>query len=152
MNSLADAVHDPQRADAIIKDCLLLLEEEVATKKGVSGLGIKAGFKAVKNAKPGFLEAVVRHLLPEFTAALDPVYQDAVAAGTDIPTYFKAHSGRVADGLLAITDRKAQASGNTLLKGAYNKLRGIAKKHVEQAVPRLADLVEKHTAAIPASP
>ena len=151
MSSLADAVQEPQRADAIVKDCLLLLEEEVGAKKGVSGLGIKAGFKAVKNAKPGFLEAVVRHLLPEFTAALDPIYEDALAEGSDVHTYFTAHAGRVADGLLAITDRKADASGNTLLKGAYNKLRGIAKKHVEQAVPRLADLVKKHAATIPAS-
>ena len=144
MASLTDALSDPNRVETVVTDCLVLLEEEVATKKGISGLGIKAGFKAVKSAKPGFLAAVIHHLLPEFTAALDPVYQEALAKGIGITPYFEQNAGRVADDLLTITDRKAEASGNRLLQGAYNKLRGIAKKHVEQAVPRLARLIEKH--------
>lgn len=148
MTSLTDALSDPSRVEAVVTDCGLLLEEEVATKKGISGLGIKAGFKAVKSAKPGFLIAVIHHLLPEFTAALDPVYQEALAKGNGITPYFEQNAGRVADDLLAITDRKAQASGNRLLQGAYNKLRGIAKKHVEQAVPRLARLIEKHVGTL----
>ena len=144
MASLTDTLSEPNRVETVVTDCLVLLEEEVATKKGISGLGIKTGFKAVKSAKPGFLAAVIHHLLPEFTAALDPVYQEALAKGIGITPYFEQNAGRVADDLLTITDRKAETSGNRLLQGAYNKLRGIAKKHVEQAVPRLAQLIEKH--------
>ncbi len=151
MTSLTDALSDPRRVDTVVTDCVLLLEEEVATKKGISGIGIKTGFKAVRSAKPGFLAAVIHHLLPEFTAALDPVYQEALAKGTSITPYFEQNAGRIADDLLAITDRKAQASHNRILQGAYSKLRGIAKKHVEHAVPRLARLVEKH-AGTPSDP
>ena len=44
-----------------------------------------------------------------------------------------------------LKDEKAKrASG--VVKGTYDKLRGIAKKNVEAAVPRLGRLIAKHTA------
>jgi hypothetical protein len=60
-----------------------------------------------------------------------------------VEAHFVANSGRVADALLAITDGKAARSSSSMVKGTYDKLRGIAKKNVEAAVPRLAKLVEK---------
>ena len=44
----------------------------------------------------------------------------------------------------AITDAKAARAKSGVAKGAYEKLRGAAKKNVEQAVPRLGKLIEKH--------
>ncbi len=37
-----------------------------------------------------------------------------------------------------------QKSPHGVVKGAYEKLRGTAKKNVEAAVPRLGRLIEKH--------
>ena len=94
MGSLVDALANPDKVGAVVNDSVQLLEEEVSSKKGVSGLGIKAGFKAVKSFKPGFLAAVIHHLLPEFTTALDPIYQEALADGGGIVPYFEKHAGR----------------------------------------------------------
>ena len=45
---------------------------------------------------------------------------------------------------IAIFDLLAMHAKSGIAKGAYDKLRGSAKKNVEQAVPRLGRLVEKY--------
>ena len=52
-------------------------------------------------------------------------------------------AARVADALLAITDKKAERSKSGVVRGTYDRLRGTAKKNVEQAVPRLSHLIQK---------
>ena len=54
------------------------------------------------------------------------------------------NKSRVAEGLLSVTDRKAQKADSDVIKKAYEKLRPMAKGQVEAAAPRLARLLEKH--------
>lgn len=144
MPSLEDTFASADTKKTVIADCLVILDQEVADKKGIGGLAIKAGFKAVKGIRPGFIEGVVHDLVPEFAKALDPMYQDALGNGKDVGRYFVDNSADAADALLAITDKKAVKSTNKLVKTTYNKLRGQAKKNVEAAMPRLGKLIEKH--------
>ena len=120
------------------------IDAEVSDKGGFSGLAIKAGYAAVKGVKPGFIKDAVESLLPEFARVLDPMFQEAKTKGAPVSAHFSANASRVADALLAITDAKAQKSPHGVVKGAYEKLRGTAKKNVEAAVPRLGRLIEKH--------
>lgn len=143
MSALNDVLNDAAKKPAVVNDCLTLIDQEVGDKSGFSGLAIKAGYAAVKGIKPGFLKGVVEDLLPRFSDALDPLYQEAKSKAQPVGNYFAAQSGRVADALLSITDEKAtRASG--LVKKTYDSLRGSAKKNVEAAVPRLGRLIEKH--------
>jgi hypothetical protein len=144
MASLVEALTDDTNKPRIIKDCCELIDAEVKDKGGISGLAIKAGYGAVKGIKPGFVEHAVEDLLPEFAKALDPIYADAKAQNKNVSDFFSANSERVADALLGITDAKAQRAKSGVAKGAYEKLRGSAKKNVEQAVPRLGKLIEKY--------
>jgi len=144
MASLEDAFASEEKKSIVIDECLHLLDLEVADKSGISGLAVKAGFKAVKGVRPGFIRGVVHDLLPEFAKALDPMYQDAVSGGKDVGKYFSDKSAEAADALLSITDKKAVNAKNRLVKTTYNKLRGQAKKNVEAAMPRLGKLIEKH--------
>ena len=144
MANLKETLEDPTKKPKVVDDCGALVDAEVADQGGLSGLAIKAGYAAVKGIKPGFIKHAVTDLLPEFAAALDPIYAAAKAKGAPVESHFLANSGQVADALLAITDGKARhASG--LVKGTYERLRPAAKKNVEQAVPRLGRLVSKHT-------
>jgi hypothetical protein len=86
----------------------------------------------------------VTDLLPEFTQALEPIYQEARVSGGTVREHFTSNTPRVADALLSITDEKAKRSKSGLVKGTYEKLRSSAKKNVEAAVPRLAAMIEKH--------
>ena len=99
----------------------------------------------MKGIKPGFVEKAVEDLLPDFAKALDPIYADAKSQNKNVSEFFSSNAGRVADALLAITDAKAQKAKSGVAKGAYEKLRGSAKKNVEQAAPRLGKLVEKYS-------
>ena len=146
MSKLAEVLNAPDRKRDVVRDCLGIIDAEVADKGGLSGMAIKAGYKAVKGVKPGFVERVVDGLLPEFADAVDPIFQEAKEADKPVKPHFVANSARVADSLLAITDGKAERSTNRVVKKTYEKLRGQAKKNVEAAVPRLGELIAKHTA------
>jgi hypothetical protein len=145
MASLAEALADDTKKKDVIKDTCELIDAEVKDKGGLSGIAIKAGYGAVKGIKPGFVEKAVEDLLPEFAKALDPLAEEAKGANKSISAYFDSNTSKVADALLAITDAKASRAKSGVAKGAYDKLRGSAKKNVEQAVPRLGKLIEKYT-------
>lgn len=144
MPTLQEVLTDESKKSQVIKDCCELIDAEVKDKGGISGLAIKAGFSAVKGIKPGFVEGAVEDMLPEFARVLDPIYQDATAQNKPVSDFFSANASRVADALLAITDAKAQRAKNPIAKGAYEKLRGSAKKNVEAAAPRLGKMIEKY--------
>lgn len=141
--SLLEALTDESKKPQIVKECCELIDAEVEDKGGISGLAIKAGYKAVKGVKPGFVEHAVEDMLPEFAKALEPIYAEAKSQNKGVSDFFTSHSGRVADALLSITDAKAARAKSGVAKGAYDKLRSSAKKNVEQAVPRLGRLIEK---------
>lgn len=141
--ALRDALTDPQKNSAVVSDCITLIDQEVESKSGLSGFAVKAGYSVVKGIKPGFVKEVVEKLLPEFADQLDPIWAEAKGGGN--PTQaFVAQKGRVADALLSVTDGKAKNAKSGAVRGAYDKLRGSAKKNVEDAVPRLAGLLQKH--------
>jgi hypothetical protein len=144
MSNLIEALTGESQKNAVVDDCLGVIDAEVADKGGLTGLAIKAGYKAVQGVKPGFIRNVVADLLPDFARVLDPLYAEAKSQGQAVRSHFTANSQRVADALLSITDEKAKRSKSGMVKGTYDKLRGGAKKNVEAAVPRLAAMIEKH--------
>lgn len=145
MPSLPETLTSDIKKNQVVDDCCVVIDDEVKDKGGLSGFAIKAGYGAVKGIKPGFIRHVVADLLPEFSAALDPLFQEAKSKGVPVSAHFNSNASRVADALLAITDGKAKRSTSGVVKGTYERLRGMAKKNVEAAVPRLGKLVEKHT-------
>ena len=140
MTSLAAVLNDPEKKSVIVDECVALIESEVKSK----GLLLKAGYKTVKNFKPGFVRAVINGLLPDWAEALGPLQAEAAEKGVGVGAHLRANSGRAADAMLSVTDAKAEGSTNKVVKKAYSGLRGTAKKHVESAVPGLAAIVDKY--------
>ena len=148
MSTLKEILTRPGTRPQVIADCERIIEEEVDAK-GLMGLPIKGAYKIVKAVKPGFVSEVIDHMLDDFCDRLDPLYQSALSRNEPVTAYFNAHPGDVAEALLTITDQRAQRAKNQMIKGAYEKLRGSAKKHVEAAVPRIARLVAKYAGTAP---
>lgn len=144
MTTLVEVLTSPEKKASVVDDCCELVDREVADKSGLSGLAIKAGYGAVKGVKPGFIKQAVTDLVPEFAKALDPIFGEAQSKSEPLGAYFAKNASRAADALLAITDGKAARSKHALVKGTYERLRGTAKKNVEQAMPRLGMLIQKH--------
>jgi hypothetical protein len=144
MTRLAEVLTSEDKKSRVVSDTLAIIDAEVADKGGISGMAIKAGYRAVKGIKPGFVEKVVSDLLPEFADAVEPIYREAVERSRPVRDYFVENRTRVADSLLAITDGRATRTKSGVVKATYDRLRGSAKKNVEEAVPRLGELIEKH--------
>ncbi len=145
MATLPEKLLAPAVRPVVIADCAGLVDAEVADKGGIGGLAIKAGYAVVKAVKPGIIPEVIDGLLPEFAGKLDPIWQGwAAGGGEPLAPYFEKRAAEVAEALLAITDERAARTKNATLRKAYEKLRPAGRKNVEQAVPRLAQILEKH--------
>lgn len=145
MPSLVDQLLRPDAKAQVIDGCCTLIEREVAAKRGLSGVAVKAGFAVVTKVKPGFIREVVTTLLPDFAAALDPLYQQSLAeCGTgggqalaaDFERRVTADHGRTAEALLGVTDQRI-GKARPAVQRAYEKLRPNAREHVEVAIPGL---------------
>jgi hypothetical protein len=138
-------IDDETNQKRLLSDCVRLIDEEVASKRGLSGLAIKGAFKIVRSVKPGFIEEVMEFLLPEFVAHLEPVYDQYQAQDDEkLEQFLVRRDQQVADQLLGITDRHANRTKNQGVKVAYGKLRPQAQKHVATAIPRVAKMLSTY--------
>ena len=151
MPNLKDILLVPGNRPKVVADCVKLIEEEVDSKGGLTGLLVKGSFGLVKAVKPGFVTEAVDHMLDDFVKRLEPFWADAQAKNEPIGALLNGRAPQVADALLTISDERAAKSTNGTLKKAYEKLRPTGKKHVEAAVPRIGRLIAKYTSAAPAA-
>ncbi|AGM02611.1 hypothetical protein DMC61_02145 [Amycolatopsis sp. WAC 04169] len=147
-DTLKEILLDSSRRPAVVSDFEGLVDAEVSDKGGVSGAVVKTGFAAVKKIKPGIIPAAVDTLLDDFTVALEPFYGDYKAkGGNDFGAYLVGRSDEASDALLSVTDSRAEKSSRDSIKKVYSKLRPNGKKNVEEALPRLGQLIDKHAAS-----
>lgn len=146
MGKLVDVLTSPQKHTQVVNDCVVVVDEEVAGKGGLSGLAVKAAYATVKAVKPGIIAAAVEALLPEFARKLEPFYDEwqAQAPGETLERFLAARSGAVAEALLGVTDAKAERAQNAAIRKAYDKLRPSGRRHVEEAIPRVGRVLERH--------
>jgi len=142
--SLLSQIKAPGKRAALVADAEKVLDAEVADKSGLGGIAIKTAFKVVKGVRPGFIRDVIEHLLDDFLAQVDPLYQRAVAQGLSPGELLEKEKSTVASALLSLTDAKAKRANSELVKKTYEKLRPSAQKQVEVATPRLATLLNRH--------
>ncbi|MDR0965874.1 MAG: hypothetical protein LBM75_05140 [Myxococcales bacterium] len=148
MKPLPAILTDPARRPKVLDDCVDLLNAEVESKSGLTGIAIKGAYAVVKAVKPGFVRIAFDDMLEDFSKRLDPFFQKAHADAQPVAASMTARASEAADALLGITDERATRAKNTAVKKAYDKLRPMAKKHVEAAIPRVSQMIEKNTADI----
>jgi len=148
--SLKDLLLEPGLRPRVVADCCALIDEEVASKRGFSGLAIKGGYAVFKKVKKGALSSAVNWLLDDFVEVLDEYYRryEGLKAGrpASYGDYLVANGPQVAESLLKITDRKQEQSTNRAVRGAYKKLRPSASRHTQDALPRVGALVQRYVA------
>jgi len=144
MGSLVEVLKDPAIRPQVIADCEKMLDAEVADKRGISGMGVKAAFKTLKAIKPGMIRHTLDDLIDELAVKVDPFWQDCQAQGANPRTFFTQNSTAIANSLLEITDGRASQSKFKNIVRAYNTLRPKAVQYIGDAMPRFADLVSKY--------
>ncbi|RAM50456.1 MAG: hypothetical protein C6Y22_17720 [Hapalosiphonaceae cyanobacterium JJU2] len=143
---LSDGLLDSNKKAMVVEDCCNMIEAQLSSKSGISGMALKTAFAALKGVKPGYIPYVVEMILPQCFEALDPIWTEGVDKGDPVG-YLVASRDRTADALLSVTDAKAKNVNRPIVRGTYEKLRGSAKQHVEDAVPDLAKVIDKYTQA-----
>ncbi len=149
-SGLASRLTAPEQRRRVIADCCQLIDEEVSRKGGFSGAAIKLGYATVKAVKPGFIAEAVDNLLDDFVRRLEPFYQAHLrlrdsGSPRSLIDHFTGEGPAIAEALLGITDDRAARAPGGVVKKSYEKLRPTAKKHVEEAIPGVARLIDKHT-------
>ena len=77
MNDLQSILTEPTVRPNVVADCLRVIDEEVQSKGGLTGIAIKGAYAVVKAVKPGFIAEAMNDLLPDFAARLDRFLQEA---------------------------------------------------------------------------
>jgi hypothetical protein len=145
--TLRETLLAPDIQHQVIDDCFALLDQEVAEQSGISGAAVKLAYKTVNTFKPGHVRFMVETLLPDMIDRLEPYWADfAAAGGAEFGDYLAKRGDEVSQALLSVTDARAAASERPVIIKAYKSVRGSAVKHVEAALPRVGDLVQKYAA------
>jgi hypothetical protein len=143
-SNLTDMLDHDGTLDTLVTDAQALVEQELASKSGVSAGAVKLAYKAITSVAPGFYERVVGVMIPPMLYQLTPFWQDFHAAGGgSFGDYLAKRSDEVGPALLEVTDNMAASSEKAVVVKAYKAVRGGAQKHVEAALPALGALVEK---------
>jgi len=143
MGTLSELVSEPTKRKQLIDEALRVVDAEVSDKGGLGGMAIKAAYAMAKGVAPGIMPKILDTLADEFLDALQPFYDEAKQKGVALKALLANRSAEAANALLAITDQRAAKEDGGALKKGYEKLRPTAQKHVEAAVPRLAELITK---------
>jgi hypothetical protein len=141
--TLTAVLADSKRRAAVVRDVERIVDEEVAARRGIQGVALRAGYAAFRRLRPGIVRVALDRLLPLFAPVIDRHWEAAVASG-DPEGWFEREAEAIADGLLAVTDAVSHRITNPVALGLYRSLRGQARPHVATGVTRIPPLLRKH--------
>ena len=147
MPALADIVLTAKNKDALVADCVQLTEGRIAGRGGLRGLAMKTSLSLLKAARPDILPRAMQALLPDFVTALEPLYQDYLAATdrqADFASFLQGRPDAAVGALLGVADARAGRVQNPAVKSVYARLRGDAEHEVGAALPDFARLLSNY--------
>lgn len=136
---LSDKIQDQETRAKIADECAQLIDQQVAAKKGLSGVALKTAYRAIKGLGAGYIPKALRNLMPQVLEAMDPMWDAGLAAGDPV-AHLSQNSSETADVLLGVTDTKISKARNKVVVATYKKVRNSIKDDVEAAVPGLAQI------------
>lgn len=149
MRSMVEVISDAAQRRDVVAATEQLIDREVSSKGGISGMAIKAGYKAVKKLKGGrMIPAVIDGMLEEFVGAIEPMharYRES-GDGGGFGRFLQSNTTEAANGLLGITDARAQRTEHALLRKTYQKLRPMGEKNVAAALPGVGQMIDRFCA------
>jgi hypothetical protein len=137
----------PDTQPKVIADCYTLIEQELSDKSGVSAAAVKLAYKTVTSFAPGYFHDTVEEMLPQIVDKLEPYWAGfSTSGGSEFGDYLVKRGEEVPEALLSVTDAMAAVSQRPAIIKAYRTVRGTAARHVQAALPRVGDMVQKYAA------
>lgn len=131
--------------EALIDELAGTLDAHISGRGGLKGLAMKAGYGALKAAKPDAASRAVRVLLPDMAKALEPLHTEyCESSGRDFGAFLSARAERASALMIAVADARIGQSQNAMARTIYQKFRGSAGDELEKLLPQLGRVIEKH--------
>ncbi len=145
MATLQEMLLTPDVQPQVVADVQALVEQELASKSGLSATALKVAYKAVTAFAPGYYRDTIESMLPDMADKLQPFWADFTASGgAEFGDYLSKRPEEVSEALLSVTDNMASISQRPAIIKAYKAVRGGAAKHIEPALPNLGAMVQKY--------
>ncbi|WP_143336594.1 DUF6918 family protein [Corynebacterium pacaense] len=130
-----------------VSDTAAFISATVNKQSGLTGVALKGALAAATKVDSDILTKGSRRLLPELADSLDGLWQEYSAGdGTDFGSYLSGNSDRALDAILGVADRNADSISVPGLAKVYRGVRGKAAKVIEEELPEIGALVQKHAA------
>lgn len=142
--TLLEILNDDTLRTRFLKDGEALIAQQVQAKRGLSGMAVKAGFKAIQKVSPSVINSALQNLLPAFQPVIEPYFEQGQNSAEGVAAYFQANASEIAEAMLSVTDRKANGAKNKVLKKTYAGLRGQARQHTTDAIPAVGALLQSY--------
>lgn len=132
------------RKEAVLRDCVEMVEQFVSERGGLKGMAYRTGLGMLKKAKPGTLDRAAQRLFPEFLTALEPFYREhqRQPAGS-FEAYLSGNAEIASRALLNVADQRV-AQASDVVQKTYARFRGGAEDEVRMLLPMLGQLVSRH--------
>lgn len=138
MTTLAQILLAPGQRELVVGKTAGWIERYVADRGGFKGLTLKTALRALKALRHDALELGIDRLLPDFAAALDPLFQRFRVRGSGtFGAYVGEHIDEATAALMAVTDARAARASHAGLKSIYRRLRGTLEGELHTVLPKL---------------
>lgn len=141
MTSLYDSITD---RDAAVADTADFIEQVVSKQSGLKGAAVKSAYAAAKKADSDVATKAARRFLPQLCDGLDQLWQAFKECGqADFGQYLVEHKEVAVNNIMAVADGAAES--NSTANKMYGAVRGTVKKTVEEELPQIGSLAQKHS-------
>ena len=144
-SSLPDILLSVKHPERLVDELARTLEAHIAGRSGLKGLAMKAGFGALRSAKPDIADRAVRGLMPDIAKALDPLYAEFMQGqGEDFGNYLTQHAARAAELMVAAVDTRLAGNPNAPVKAVYKQFRGSVGDELQKLLPPVGRVLSTH--------
>lgn len=139
MRTLAEILLAEHQREALVADCVKVVEHHLNGLKSLRGMALKTAFAMFKKAMPDVLPRAVRKVLPEFAAELEPLHQRfRQSTDRDFSLFLRKHEAEAVQALMAAADRRASMTANETARSTYKKLRSSVQAELAAMLPELS--------------
>lgn len=146
MANLQDLLGQPR--PAVVADVEQIVNTNISSQKGLTGIALKGAVATAEKIDAQIVTKGINTMLPELIEALSPQWEAFQTSGeTDFGAYLSGRQDEVADSILVVADRNAEAINVPALAKTYKTLRGKAAGMIKPQIPAIGNIIQKHMAA-----
>lgn len=143
MTNLKEALTAPQTKPAVVADLATLIDRQVGTLGGLSGIAIKTAFGAAKRKDPAVVTKAANAYAGELGEVLQPLWDRFTASGgSDFGSFLSANKGEAETAIMTAVENGAPASGPE--RAMFDRFKPQVTKLLTSALPELGQIIQKH--------